>query len=89
MTLEQLFAVRYPKDLCCKELDLNMELAACLNEVQTTEAIRQAKVHGAAAAAAYTLQQVHKESVLVLECQAMEEEKWACQAFMEAFGVAI
>ena len=36
-----------------------MELAVHLNEVQTAEAIRQAKLHGATAA--YTPQKVHQE----------------------------
>ena len=85
--LEQLLTVRSSRNLHCKELDLNMELAAHLNEVQTTEAIRQANVHGATAA--YAPQQAHKESALVLEHQAMEEERWTSQAFMEAFGVAM
>ena len=44
VTLEQLLAVRSSRDLCCKELDLNIELVAHLNKVQTTKAIRQAKV---------------------------------------------
>ena len=35
------------------------------------------------------LQQVHKESVLALEHQVMEEERWAHQAFVEAFWAAI
>ena len=38
---------------------------------------------------AYTLQQAHKESVLVLVHQAIKEERWAHQAFVEAFGAAI
>ena len=38
---------------------------------------------------AYTLQQVHQESVLEVEHQMMAKERWVCQAFMEAFGVAI
>ena len=44
--LEQLPTVRFSRDLCCKELDLNMELTGCLNEVQTAEATRQARMHG-------------------------------------------
>ena len=74
-------------DLYHKELHLNVELVVCLNEVQTAKAIRQAKVHGATTA--YALQQAHKESVLALEHQRMEEERQAHQAFVEAFGVAI
>ena len=52
MTLEELLTTRASMDLHCKELDLNAELAAHLNKVQATEAIkqateaiRQAKVH--------------------------------------------
>ena len=59
MTLEQLLTIRSSRDLCHKEMDLNMELAAHLNKVQTDEAIRQARVHGATAA--YALQKAHKE----------------------------
>ena len=87
MTLEQLLAVRSSRDLCCKELDLNMELAVCLNEIQTAKAIRWAKVCGTTAA--YVIQKVHQESVLALACQVMEEERWACQALVEVFGVAM
>ena len=84
--LEQLLTVRSSRDLCHKELDLNAELAACLNEVQNAKLIREAKVH--CTTTAYTLQQVHKESVLVLEGQVGEEGQ-VCQAFMGAFGAAI
>ena len=56
--LEQLLTVRSSRDLHHKELDLNMELAAHLNEVQTTEAIRQAKMHGTTAA--YALKKITK-----------------------------
>ena len=87
VTLEQMLAVRSSRDLHHKELDLNAELAAHLNKVQTVEAIRQAKVY--CTATVYTLQQVHKDSVIVLECQATAEERQAHQAFMEAFRVAI
>ena len=65
-TIEQLLTVRSSRDPHHKEVDLNMEMVACLNEVQTTKAIGQAKVHGTTAA--YALQKVHKESVLVLKC---------------------
>ena len=87
MTLDQLLAVRASRGLCHKELDLNVELVAHLNEAQATEAIRQAKVH--CTITAYTLQQVHKDSIIAMECQAMAEERQAHQALMEAFGVAI
>ena len=81
--LEQLLSVWDSKDLFCKELDLNMELAVHLNKAQTTEAIRQTRLHSATMA--YTVQKVHQKSVLALEHQAMEEERWACQIFVEAF----
>ena len=87
MTLEQLLTTRVSRDLCCKELDLNAEVAAHLNKVQATEAIRQAKVH--CTTTTYTFQQAHQESVLELECQMMAEERQVCQAFMEAFMVTI
>ena len=61
MILEQLLAVRSSRDICHKELDLNTELAADLNEVKTEEAIRQAKVCGTTTA--YTLQQAHQREV--------------------------
>ena len=77
VTLEQLLTARSSRDLCHKQLDLNMELVACLNEVQTAEAIRQAKVCGITEA--YALQKVYQESVLVLQCQALEKKRWACQ----------
>ena len=68
MALEQLLTVRSSRDLCYKELDLNMKLAAHLNKVQTTKVIRQAKSYGTTMA--YTLQKAHLESILVLEHQA-------------------
>ena len=52
---------------------LNMEPAVCLNKVQTTQVIRQARLHGTIVA--YTLQKVHHESILVLEWQVTEEER--------------
>ena len=58
-----------------------------MNEAQATEAIRQAKVHHATTA--YTLQQAQRYSVLALECQAMEEERWVCHTITEAFRAAI
>ena len=87
VTLEQLLTVRPSRDLHHKELDLNMELVACLKKVQTTKGIRQAKVHGATVD--YALQKAYQDSVLMLECQVMEEERWACQALMEAFVAAM
>ena len=76
--LEQLLANRATGDLCCKELDLNVELAACLNDAQAAKAIKQAKVH--CTTTACTLQQAHRDSKKM-------EERQDCQAFEEAFGV--
>ena len=80
MALECLLTKRATGDLCCKKLDLNMELVAYLNEAQAaeaikqaTEAIKQAEVHHATTAC--TLQQAHRDSVLVLECQMKAEER--------------
>ena len=63
--LEQLLTVRSSRDLHHRELDLNMELTVHLNEVQTAEAVRQAKLCGATVA--YTLQRVHQETIVVLD----------------------
>ena len=94
VALEQLLTNKGSSDLCHKELDLNVELVACLNEAQVaeaikqaTKAIKQADVHHVTTAC--TLQQAHRDSVLVLECQTKVEERWDCQAFMEAFQTAI
>ena len=43
MSLEQLLTNRATGDFCCKELDLNTELVAHLNDAQATEAIKQAE----------------------------------------------
>ena len=93
-TLKWLLTNRATGDLCHKELDLNTGLAVCLNKAQAakaikqaTEAIKQAKVHQATTACA--LQQADRDSVLEVECQMNAEERWDCQAFMEAFGLAI
>ena len=56
--LEQLPTNRATGHLCCIELDLNAELAACLNEAQATKAIKQAEVHYATTAC--TLQQTQR-----------------------------
>ena len=74
-------------DFCHKELDLNAEMMAPLNDVQATEVIKQADVCHATTACA--LQQAHRDSVLALEHQTVGEERWDCQAFMEAFKVTI
>ena len=51
------------------------------------EAMKQAEVCHTTAACA--LQQADRDSLLALECQTKVEERWDCQAFMEAFRVAI
>ena len=98
MALEQLLTTRATVDSCCKELELNTELAVQLNEAQAVEAIKEAEVCHAAtikdaqvhcATTACVLQQTHRENMLMLEHKAKAEEGWDCQAFMEAFGVAL
>ena len=42
VALEQLLTNRGTRDLHCKGLDLNVELAAHLNDAQATNAIKQA-----------------------------------------------
>ena len=74
-------------DFCHKELDLNMELTACLNDAQAAKAIKEAEVCHPTTACA--LQQAHRDSVLVLEHEAKVEEGRDCQAFVEAFRAAI
>ena len=64
-----------------------MELAIHLNEVQTTKAVRLAKLCGVTMV--YTLKKAHQESILVLECQVMDYEGQAHQTFVEAFRVAM
>ena len=87
MALEQLLTNRATRDFCCKELDLNMELATHLNDAQATEAIKEAEVCHATTAC--VLQQAHRDSVLVLEHEEKVEEGQDHQAFVEAFGAAI
>ena len=69
-----------------------------LNEAQAIQAIKEAEVHHTAiikqanvchATTACDLQQFHRESVLMLECQVRTEEGWDHQAFMEVSGVAL
>ena len=74
-------------DFHCQELELNVEFVVCLNNAQYAEAIKEAEVCCATTACA--LQQPHKDSVLMVECKAKVEEGWDCQAFMEAFVVAM
>ena len=73
---------------------MNAELASHLNGAQAakaikqaTEAIKQAEVCHTVTAS--TLQQAHRDGVLALEHQMKAEERQGCQAFVEAFGVAI
>ena len=74
-------------DFCCSELELNAELVLHLNDTQAAKAIKEAEVHHANAACA--LQQTHGDSVLAFEHEARVEEGQDCQAFVEAFGVAM
>ena len=85
VALEQLLANRATMDFWHKELELNAELMACLNDAQFTEAVREAEVCHATAAC--VLQQGHRDSVLMLEHKVKAEEGQDCQAFMEAFGL--
>ena len=87
MVLEQLLANRATIDFCHRELELDAELMACLNDAQATKAIKEAEeCH---TTTAHALQQAHRDSVLALEHEAKVEEGWDCQAFMEAFGAAM
>ena len=95
---ECLITNRATMDSCHRELELNIELMACLNEAQAIKAIKEAEVHHATAikeakvhhaTTACVFQQTHRESVLMWEHEAKVEEGWDCQAFMEAFQVAI
>ena len=87
MALEQLLTNRATLGLCCKELDLNAELVAYLNDAQAAKAIKEADAHLTTIACA--LQQAHRDSVLVLEHEVKVDEGWDHQAFVEAFRVAI
>ena len=91
---QQLLTTRTTGDLHHKELDLNTELASHLNGAeaakaikQAIEAIKQSKVHHAPLTC--VVQQLHRDSVLVLEHQMKAEERSDHQALMEAFGAAI
>ena len=74
-------------DFQCKELELNAELVACLNNVQAAEAIKEAEVHCKNMVCA--LQQAHQDNALVLEHEAKATEVWDHKAFAEAFGAAM
>ena len=67
-----------------KELELNAELVAHLNEAQVVESIKAAKVHHTAtikedevcqATATYILQQLHRENVLMIKVQGKGRRK--------------
>ena len=87
MALEQLLTNRVTMNFHHKELEINTELMACLNDVQAAEAIKEAEVH--CQSVACTLQLAHWNNVLVLECEAKVAEGQDCQAFVEAFGAAV
>ena len=87
MALELLLTNRATMDFCHRKLELNAKLAVHLNDAQATKAIKEAEMHHTTAAC--TLQQAHRDSVLVLECEAKVEEVQDCHAFMEAFGAAV
>ena len=87
MALEQLLANRAIIDFLCRELELNTELAACLNDAQATETIKEAKVHHRDTNC--VLQQAQWDNVLALEHEAKAIEEWDHQAFAEAFGAAV
>ena len=81
--LEELLGFRASMDCDHRELDLGVELAACHNDAQLTEA----KSHCTAAAAA--LQQAHLDSISALNHEVMAEEGQKCQAFMKKFSPAL
>ena len=87
VALEQLLTNRATMYFCHRELELNVELAACLNDAHATKAIKEAEIH--CTTAACVLQQAHRDSVLALEYEVKAEEGQDCHAFMEAFGVAV
>ena len=87
MALEWLLANRATMGIQCRELELNPELMACLNDAQATKAITEAEVCHKNAACA--LQQAHQDNVLALECEAKVTEGWNHKAFAEAFGAAM
>ena len=76
VTLEQLLTTWATMDSHHKELELNTELAACLNKVQAIEAIKEAEVCHTTATC--ILQQTHWENVLMLEHEARVEEGQDC-----------
>ena len=87
MALEQLLTKRATMGFQCRELEVNTELAECLNDAEAAKAIRKAEVHCKNATCA--LQQAHRDSVLVLEYETKVAEEQNCQAFTEAFRAAM
>ena len=74
--------------------------AVVIREVETTHSISIMEVEGAhmtavreaeAACMAHTfdLQQAHGETMQALEIEAIEDDRWACQSFLQACGVAL
>ena len=57
-----------------RELELNTELATCLNDAQAAKTIREANVQHKSTA--HSLQQPHLDNMLVLEHEAMATEGW-------------
>ena len=72
VVMEQLLAKRATMDFQCRELELNAELTACLNDAQAAEAIKEAEVCHQNTTCA--LQQAHQDNVLALECEAKVTE---------------
>ena len=85
MALEQLLANRVATmDFQCRDLELNTELMACLNDAQATEANREAKVHCKNAACA--LQQAHWDNVLELEHEARQPKSQIIKPSQKPLG---
>ena len=87
VALEQLLTNRAIMGFWHRELELNTELMACLNDAQATKAIREVEVHYKNTA--YALQQAHWDNMLALEGEAKATEEWECKAFTEAFREAV
>ena len=105
MTLEWLLMTKATMDSYQRKLVLNANITMCQNETQAAEAIKEAEMHwkeaevccaamikdveACCAIHACTLQQSHKESMLKKECEAIVEEGWDCQAYVEACGAVL
>ena len=83
MVLEQLLMIKATMDSFQRNLVLNANIASQKNEAQATEALKQVEVHYAAmikeveacqAIHACALEKSHKESMLELECEVIEED---------------